>query len=82
MCHVYQVLHIIILILYRTGYDGDFMGIGGTWNLNEEKNPDAEIIASTVFGGFLIYTAVVLMSYGFGTTQQNKTLVVNTTIVS
>lgn len=71
-----QVLNLIILILYRTGYGGEFLGVGGTWNLNEEKNPDAEIVASGVFVGFFIYTGVILISYAFGTTQQKKTLVV------
>ncbi|XP_065215980.1 protein snakeskin-like [Planococcus citri] len=69
------VLNLIILILYRKGYGGEFLGIGGTWNLNEEKNPDAEIIASGVLVGFFIYTSVILISYAFGTTQQKKTLV-------
>lgn len=50
--------------------------MGGTWNLNEEKNPDAEIIASGVFIGFFIYTIVILISYGFGSNHQKKTLVV------
>lgn len=72
-----QVLNLIILILYRTGYGGEFLGVGGTWNLNEEKNPDAEIVASGVFVGFFIYTGVILISYAFGTTQQKKTLVVS-----
>ncbi|KAI5723480.1 hypothetical protein M8J76_006820 [Diaphorina citri] len=69
------ILNIIILILYRTGYGGQFLGVGGTWNLNEEKNPDVEIIASGVFVGYFVYTTVILISYGFGTTQQKKTLV-------
>jgi len=71
------VLNIIILVLYRTGYRGGFLGVGGTWNLNEEKNPDAEIVASGVFVGFFIYTVVILISYGFGSNQQKKTLVVS-----
>lgn len=66
----------ICLILYRTGYSGEFLGVGGTWNLNEEKNPDAEIVASGVLVGFFIYTSVVLVSYCFGTTEHKKTLVV------
>lgn len=73
-----QVLNIIILVLYRTGYRGGFLGVGGTWNLNEEKNPDAEIVASGVFVGFFIYTTVILISYGFGSNHQKKTLVVST----
>lgn len=76
-----QIINLVILILYRTGYGGEFLGVGGTWNLNEEKNPDAEIVASGVFVGFFIYTAVILISYAFGTTQQKRTLVVNTTFV-
>ncbi|XP_046399674.1 protein snakeskin [Ischnura elegans] len=69
------VLNLIILVLYRTGYGGQFLGVGGTWNLNEEKNPDAEIVASGVFVGFFLYTSAVLISYCFGTTEQKKTLV-------
>lgn len=72
-----QVLNLIILILYRTGYGGEFLGVGGTWNLNEDKNPDAEIVASGVFVGFFIYTSVVLISYCFGNTDHKKTLVVS-----
>ncbi|KAK1130094.1 hypothetical protein K0M31_019778 [Melipona bicolor] len=69
------VVNIIILILYRTGYKGEFLGVGGTWNLNEDKNPDAEIVASGVLVGFFIYTSVVLISYCFGTTYHKRTLV-------
>ncbi|XP_063995331.1 protein snakeskin [Diachasmimorpha longicaudata] len=69
------IINFICIILYRTGYGGEFLGVGGTWNLNEEKNPDAEIVASGVLVGFFIYTAVVLISYCFGTTQHKKTLV-------
>ena len=53
------------------------MGVGGTWNLNEEKNPDAEIVASGVFVGFFLYTAVLLLTYAFGTTREDKTLAVS-----
>lgn len=70
----------IILILYRTGYGGEFLGVGGTWNLNEDKSPDVEIIASGVFVGFFIYTGVVLVSYAFGTLEHKKTIVVSTHI--
>jgi hypothetical protein len=59
------------------GNDGRFLGVGGTWNLNEEKNPDAEIVASGVFVGFLIYTLVILVSFCFGTTDHKKSLVVS-----
>lgn len=68
------MLNVIILILYRFGYGGDFLGIGGTWNLNEEKSPDAEIIASGVYVGFLIYTSVQLFTYLFGTTKHKREL--------
>ena len=53
------------------------MGVGGTWNLNEEKNTDAEIVASGVFVGFFIYTSAVLISFCFGTLEQKKTIVVS-----
>lgn len=72
-----QVMNLIILILYRTGYGGEFLGVGGTWNLNEDKSPDAEIVASGVFVGFFIYTSVVLMTYCFGSTEHKKSLVVS-----
>lgn len=62
------------MILYRFGYGGDFLGIGGTWNLNEEKSPDAEIIASGVYVGYLIYTSVQLFTYLFGTTKHKREL--------
>lgn len=70
------MLNLIILILYRTGYKGEFLGVGGTWNLNEDKNPDAEIVASGVLVGFFIYTSVVVITYCFGSTDHKKTLVV------
>ena len=69
------VLNLIILILYRTGYKGEFLGVGGTWNLNEDKNPDAEIVASGVLVGFFIYTSVVVITFCFGSTEHKKTLV-------
>ncbi|KAG8223352.1 hypothetical protein J437_LFUL001230 [Ladona fulva] len=69
------VMNLIILVLYRTGYGGQFLGVGGTWNLNEEKNPDAEIVASGVFVGFFLYTTAVLISYCFGDTEHKKTMV-------
>lgn len=72
----FQIINLIILILYRTGYKGEFLGVGGTWNLNEDKNPDAEIIASGVLVGFFIYTSVVLITYCFGSMYHKKTLVV------
>ncbi|KAF2893912.1 hypothetical protein ILUMI_12255 [Ignelater luminosus] len=66
-------LNLIILILYRTGYSGQFLGVGATWNLNEEKNPDAEIVASGVFVGYFIYTMVSLVSYCFATADHKNT---------
>ncbi|KAJ8922937.1 hypothetical protein NQ315_001482 [Exocentrus adspersus] len=67
------VLNIIILILYRTGFQGYFLGVGGTWNLNEEKNPDAEIVASGVFVGYIIYTMVALISLCFASGDHKTT---------
>lgn len=74
---LFQVINLIILILYRTGYQGEFLGVGGTWNLNEDKNPDAEIVASGVLVGFFIYTSVVLITYCFGSSHHKRTLVVS-----
>jgi len=31
------LLNIIALVLYSTGDGGYFLGVAGTWNLNEEK---------------------------------------------
>ncbi|CAH1136045.1 unnamed protein product [Ceutorhynchus assimilis] len=56
------VLNFIILILYRVGFAGGFLGVGGTWNLYEEKSSDVEIIASGIFVGYFVYTAVSLIS--------------------
>ncbi|XP_060523274.1 protein snakeskin [Cylas formicarius] len=67
------VLNLIILILYRTGYGGQFLGVGGTWNLNEEKNPDAEIVASGVMVGYFIYTTVSLISLCFASGDHKNT---------
>lgn len=67
-----QVINLVVILLYRFGYVGDFLGVGGTWNLNEEKSADAEIIASGVFVGFFIYTGVQLMAYLFGTTAHKR----------
>lgn len=58
--------------MYRTGYQGYFLGVGGTWNLNEEKNPDAEIVASGVFVGYCIYTIVSLISLCFASGDHKK----------
>lgn len=68
----FQVINFVVLMLYRFGLAGDFLGVGGTWNLNEEKSADAEIVASGVFVGFFIYTAVQLIAYMFGTTKHKR----------
>lgn len=67
-----QVINLVIILLYRFGYAGDFLGVGGTWNLNEEKNADAEIIASGVFVGFFVYTGVQILAFLFGTTAHKR----------
>ncbi|XP_055383634.1 protein snakeskin-like [Condylostylus longicornis] len=66
------VFNLAVIIMYRVGDGGYFLGIGGTWNLNEEKTADSEIIASGVFVGFFIYTAVVLVAFLFGPTDYFK----------
>ncbi|XP_055372249.1 protein snakeskin-like [Condylostylus longicornis] len=68
------LLNIIVLVLYRTGDGGYFLGVAGTWNLNEEKGADAEIVASGVFVGYLIYTSVQLIAFMFGTTKHKREL--------
>ncbi|KAF4528906.1 hypothetical protein B566_EDAN017215 [Ephemera danica] len=57
------VINLAVLILYRIGDNGKFLGVGGTWNLNEEKNPDSEIVASGIFVGYFIYTSLAVMSF-------------------
>ena len=42
--------------------------------MNEEKSPDAEIIASGVFVGYFIYTSVQLIAFMFGTTKHKREL--------
>ncbi|XP_077286246.1 protein snakeskin-like [Arctopsyche grandis] len=56
------VLNLITLILYRVGFKGNLLGIGGTWNLNDDKSADAEIVASGVFVGYFIYTTIQIIS--------------------
>ncbi|CAB0035470.1 unnamed protein product [Trichogramma brassicae] len=69
------VLGVIIVILYRTGSNGDFLGVGGTWNLNEEKSPDSEIVASGVIVGFLIYGFAILLAALLGGKDHEDSIV-------
>ncbi|XP_049802342.1 protein snakeskin-like [Schistocerca nitens] len=55
------VLNFIALLLYRLGYDGMFLGVGGTWNINENKDPSAEVFASGIMVGYLVYTCISLV---------------------
>lgn len=71
-CEFVQVLNVIVIILYRVGFAGDFLGVGGTWNLYEEKSSDVEIIASGVFVGFLVYNIVSLLSTCFADSENKK----------
>lgn len=68
----FQVINLIVLILYRIGDGGEFLGVGGTWNLNEEKSADCEIVASGVMVGFFIYTGVHTIAFLFGTTKHKR----------
>ncbi|KAJ8681740.1 hypothetical protein QAD02_017532 [Eretmocerus hayati] len=67
------IINLIILILYRWGYGGEFLGVGGTWNSTENKSADTEIMASGIFVGFFIYTSITLVSFCFGTMEHKKT---------
>lgn len=67
-----KVLNLVIILLYRFGNASSFLGVGGTWNLNEEKSADAEIVASGVFVGFFVYTGAQLIAYLFGTTAHKR----------
>ncbi|CAD7005105.1 protein snakeskin [Ceratitis capitata] len=60
------ILNLAILIIYRIGAGGYFLGVGGTWNLWEEKSAGCEIFASGVFFGFIVYTGVHTIAYFFG----------------
>lgn len=68
------VLNIFVLILYRFGYGGDFLGVGGTWNMNEEMSQTAEIIASGVIVGYLIYSSCHIFGYLFGPSKHKREL--------
>ncbi|KAH8371745.1 hypothetical protein KR093_008757 [Drosophila rubida] len=68
------IINLVIIILYRWGDGGEFLGIGGTWNLNEEKSADAEIVASGVMVGFFIYTGCHTIAFAFGTTKHKGEL--------
>ncbi|XP_039963022.1 protein snakeskin-like [Bactrocera tryoni] len=63
-----------VLVLYRTGNGGDFLGIGGNWNLQERHNASLEMLASGIFVGFVIYTAVVIIGYCFGGNTNKRDL--------
>ncbi|XP_053954457.1 protein snakeskin [Anastrepha obliqua] len=67
-------INVVVLILYCIGDEGIFLGVSGTWNLNEEKSPSPEIVASGIFVGFLIYTTVHTLAYFFGTTKHKREL--------
>ncbi|XP_030752115.1 protein snakeskin isoform X2 [Sitophilus oryzae] len=67
------VLNLIIIIIYRVGFQGDFLGVGGTWNLYEDKNSDVEIIASGVFVGYMVYNIVSLISMCFADSENKST---------
>ncbi|XP_019868114.1 protein snakeskin [Aethina tumida] len=67
------VINLIVLILYRVGFQGEFLGVGGTWNLNEAKNPDAEIVASGIFVGYFIYTIISLIAFCFSVGDHKTT---------
>lgn len=51
--------------MYRVGNQtkqDNFLGVGGSWNLYDEKYPDAEILASGVLVGYMIYTIVSVIN--------------------
>ncbi|XP_019868115.2 protein snakeskin [Aethina tumida] len=59
------VINLIVLIMYRVGNQtkqDNFLGVGGSWNLYDEKYPDAEILASGVLVGYMIYTIVSVIN--------------------
>ncbi|KAH1016794.1 hypothetical protein HUJ04_007963 [Dendroctonus ponderosae] len=66
-------INIICLYLYRTGSDGTFLGVGGTWNMAENKNADAEIFASGIFIGYFIYTFISLVALCFAAGDHKNT---------
>ncbi|XP_067643367.1 protein snakeskin-like [Eurosta solidaginis] len=61
-----------VLVMYRTGNGGDFLGIGGSWNFQEKHSPTLEMLASGVFIGFIIYTAVIIIGYCFGGSKSKR----------
>uniref|UniRef100_W8CDA5 Protein snakeskin n=1 Tax=Ceratitis capitata TaxID=7213 RepID=W8CDA5_CERCA len=63
-----------VLVLYRTGNGGDFLGIGGNWNFQEKHSPAVELFASGVFVGYMIYNAVVIIGYCFGDNKNQRNL--------
>ena len=66
-----------ILIIYRVGNRGNFLGVGGAWDLYDEKTSDAEIVASGVFVGFFIYTTIVLIGMILRSKEYEKSTVVS-----
>lgn len=67
------VLNLICIIMYRVGWNGGFLGVGGTWNLYEEKNSDVEIIASGILVGYFVYNIVSLITVCFASEDNKNT---------
>jgi len=62
------LFNIVVLVLYRNGDEGYFMG--ASYN----KNHDAEALACGVFIGFMIYNLASLLSTCFDSTSVNKSI--------
>jgi len=62
------LINVVVLVLYRNGDEGYFMG--SSYN----KNHDAEALASGVFIGFLIYNFAALIAAFINSTSVNKSM--------
>lgn len=51
-----------MLILYRLGKSGEFLGAGGAWEPDHAQNLDIEILASGLIVGSIIYTSAKLIA--------------------
>lgn len=65
-----QLINVVVLVLYRNGDEGYFMG--SSYN----KNHDAEALASGVFIGFLIYNFAGLIAAFVDSKSGNQSITV------
>lgn len=70
LCVVTQLFNIVVLVLYRNGDEGYFMG--ASYN----KNHDAEALACGVFVGYMIYNLASIFAAFLDSQSVNRSVTV------